>query len=131
MVLTSESNAGTNARMWGKRKQAAVVFQRMVRTAHHPVSISATVADQDHRQMMETDIIANLLEGTGVEEGRNAVGPWPQAAARQAGRDRDHVLLRNAGIDEARAHGILQRLQGFEAEVSGEENKFRQKSLLH
>ena len=103
----------------------------MVRTAHHAVSVSATVADQDHGQMMQADIIANLLEGTGVEEGRDAVGPRPQAAARQAGRDRYHVLLRNAGIDEARAHGILQRLQGFEAQVPGEENKFRQTSLLH
>ncbi len=103
----------------------------MMRTAHHAVSISATVADQDHRKMMETDIIANLLEGTGVEEGSNAVGPWPQSASRQAGRDRDHVLLRNAGIDEARAHSILQRFQGFEAKVPGQENKFRQNSLLH
>ncbi len=80
---------------------------------------------------METDIVANLLEGAGVEEGCNAVGPRPQAAARQAGRNRDHVLFRYAGINKARAHGILQRLQGFETKISGEKNKFRQKSLLH
>ena len=81
--------------------------------------------------MMKTNIIANLLERTGVEEGSNAVGPWPQAAARQARRYRYHILFRNARIDEARAHSILQRFQGFEAKIPSEENKIRQNCLLH
>src|SRR6202035_4688264 len=101
----------------------------MVGAAHHPVAIATTIADQDHRQTMKTNIIANLLERAGVEERSNAVGPWPQAAACQAGCHRYHVLLRNARIDEARAHRILQRFQGFEAKVSSEENKIRQQCL--
>ena len=80
---------------------------------------------------METDIVANLFEGAGVEKGRNAIGPRPQSRSRQTGRDRDHILFRDAGIDEAWAQGILQRLQSFETEVSGQENKFRQTCLLY
>jgi hypothetical protein len=112
-------------------EQAAVVFQGMVRTAHHTVSISTTVANQDHRQIMETDVITNLFEGSSVKEGRDAIRPRSQSATCQAGRNRDHILLRHAGIDEARTHGIAQWLQSFETEVSSEENEFRQKRVLH
>jgi hypothetical protein len=79
---------------------------------------------------MEADIITNLLEGTGIEKRRDAIGPRPQSASRQAGPDGDHVLFRNTGIDETWPQGILQRLKGVEAQVAGQENKFRKSSLL-
>jgi hypothetical protein len=40
-------------------------------------------------------------------------------------------LFRDAGIDEAWAQCILQWLQSLEAEVSSQENEFRQTSLLY
>jgi len=79
---------------------------------------------------VQANIVANLLERTGIEERSDAIGPGPQSASRQAGCDGDHVLLRDTGIDETRAQAILQGFQGFEAQVAGEENKFRETSLL-
>ena len=43
-------------------EQDAVIFQRVMRAAHHAVAVASAVADQDDRQTVEANIVANLLE---------------------------------------------------------------------
>src|ERR1700685_1156505 len=88
--------------------------------AHHAVSVSASVAHNHHRQAMQAHVVADLLEGPGIDEGRNAVHPGTQVLPRQPGGHRDHVLLRDAGIDKAGAHRVAQRLKRIESQIARE-----------
>jgi hypothetical protein len=72
---------------------------------------------------MQTDIITNLLEGAGIKERCDAIGPGTESASRQAGSDGDHVLFRDAGVYETWAQRVLQGFESFKAQVPGEENQ--------
>ena len=47
----------------GQREQGPIVFEGVVGWAHHPIGIAPPVADQPDRQAMETEVVADLLEG--------------------------------------------------------------------
>ena len=121
-VVVEGRHVGAEVR---QAEQRAVVLQRMVGGPHHAVAVTAAVADQHHRQPVQADVVADLLERPGVDERRDAVDPRAQPGPRQPGGHRDHVLLGDAGVDEPLPQGIAQRLQGHEAEVAGQEHEPR------
>ena len=106
-----------------QREQDAVVLQRVMGGAHHAVPVTAAVADKLDVEVVQTDVVADLLERPAIDEGRDTIGPALLAHAGGARRDRDHVLFGDAGVDEAPAHGGLQGLKRHEAEIAGEEDE--------
>ena len=94
----------------------------MMGASHHPISVAAAIAHQLHVTALQADVVAHLLEGPGVHEGGDAVGPGLQAARSQAGGHTHHALLGHAGIDESGAQRRLQGFQGPEAQVTGQEH---------
>ncbi len=109
----------------GQPEQDTVVFDGVVGGAHDPVGISATVSDEKDRQVVHADVVADLLKGTRVDKGRDAVDPRFAARVGQPGRDRHHVLLGNSGVDEALLGGVAQRLEHHEAEIAGQKDEVR------
>ena len=104
-------------------EERSVVLERVVRGPHHAVSVAASIADQDDGEAVQTDVVANLFEGPGIDERRNAVDPRAETGSRQSRAHGDHVLLGHAGVDEPLPQSVAQRLQGHEAEITGEEHE--------
>ena len=119
-VLREGGNVGGQVRQTAER---AVILDRVVGCAHDAVGVPAAVPHQEHRQRVQADVVANLFERTRVEKWRDAVDPGAQARARQAGRDRDHVLLGDAGVDEPGAGRLPYRLERHEPEVAREKHE--------
>ena len=47
-------------------KQCAVVFDRVMRTAHYSVPVSAAVSRQNDRHAVQADVIPNLFESSRI-----------------------------------------------------------------
>ena len=71
---------------------------------------------------MLANIVADLLERARIDKRRDAIGPYFMAFACQRGCDRYHILFGNAGIDEAFAQNLLQRLQCHKPQIAGQEH---------
>jgi hypothetical protein len=67
---------------------------------------------------MQANIVPHLLERPGVEERRDAIHPRAQTRPGEAGGDRDHVLLRDAGIQEAGTEGVTYRFECHVPEIT-------------
>jgi hypothetical protein len=106
-------------------EQGAVILQRVVGAPHHPEGVAAAIADQAHGQAVRADVVADLFEGPRVDERGDAVDPWGETRIGEARGDADHVLLGDAGVDEARPHRLAQRLKGLEAEIPSQEDEVR------
>jgi hypothetical protein len=103
----------------------------MMRATHHTVAIAAAIPDENYRQIWQTKVVSNLLKRAGINERRNAICPRPQPCLGQPRRDRDHVLLRYAGIDESGTSGLAQRFQSLKSQIAGEKHKLRLPAIPH
>src|SRR5579859_7824768 len=72
---------------------------------------------------MQAEVVTNLLKGPGIHKRGNAVDPGPQPDPRETGGDRNHILFRDTGVDEARPQRIAERLQRLIAEIAGQEHE--------
>src|SRR5579871_1471535 len=114
-----------------ERKEDSVIFDRMVGAAHDTVSIAAAVTDQGYGEVVEADIVPDLFQRTGVNEGGDAVGPGLEALAGKARGHRNHVLFRHPGVDKAGTGGFLKGFQGHKTQVARQKHKIRVRSPLN
>ena len=89
-----------------------------MRAAHHAVGVSAAVADQAHRQSVQADVVADLLERARVDERRDAVDPGLKPLRASPAATETMFCSATPGIDEPRPQRLAQRLEGLEAEVA-------------
>jgi len=68
---------------------------------------------------MQTNIVADLFKGPRVQERGDAVHPRFQPRARHARGHRNHVLFRNARVDEPGLTGVAHALKCHESQVPG------------
>ena len=76
-------------------------------------------ANDAHREAMEDRTIANELKGPERGKGRNRVDKGDVAGLGEPGCDADHVLFRNADVEEAIGKAIDPWFNRHEAEVAG------------
>ena len=95
-----------------------------MRAAHDAVTIPASIANQNHRQPVQADIVTDLFKRSSEHKRSDAVDPWTQSLTRQSGRNGDHVLFGDAGIDESWTQRIPQWLQRAISQIAREENQF-------
>src|SRR5262245_3194190 len=95
----------------------------MMSASHDPVTVTTSVANEDNRQIWQTDVVSDLFEGTRIHERRDTVNPGPEASLCEPRCNADHVLFGDPGIDKAGLHLIAKRLKGFEAQIAGQEDE--------
>src|SRR5271157_2867011 len=116
-VLVKRRNVGSHT---GQSQENAIVFQRMMRCAHDAVAVTASIPHQYDGKPVKADVIANLLEGSRIDERCDAVDPGPQTFPCEARGHRDHILFGDPGVDEPLAQGVSQWLQCLVSKITGE-----------
>lgn len=106
-TVTSGAKAGTYARI----HVHTIVLKCMMGRTHDPISIPSAITDEANRKPVQTDVIAYLLKGAGIDKRGDAVDPRSEPNSAKATCHRDHVLLGNPGIDKPITGHLPQRLQ--------------------
>ena len=109
---TSASKAGTKACMLRQAQQGAIVLQRVMRGPHHAVAVAAAVADQHDRQVVQADVVADLLEGPGVDERGDAVDPRSQPAHASPAATETMFCSATPALMNRGAHRVAQAAPG-------------------
>ena len=106
----------------GLRAHHGDVLERVVRQPVHPVLETAADADDPHRQAVQHRPVADELVRPERGERRDRVGERDVPGLGEARRDPDHVLLRDADVEEPVREPLGERLDDGEAEVAREQD---------
>ncbi len=85
--------------MIGNGAQHRDILVALVAGAELGIDHAGPVADEDHRQLLVTDVDLDLLQHPHRHESREPVDDGAEPGLGKAGGDSDHVLLGNAAID--------------------------------
>ena len=111
--------------MFGIDAHQRIVLHRVVRVAERAIRDPAADRDDRDRQAVMIDVVADLLGAAKGREVRDRISEDVIALARHARGEAGHVLLGDAGVDEAVGEALGEALDHVEAEIADHQRDLR------